>query len=142
MNKYKGKTAITFGVFDLLHFGHFELFRRIRELVGEEGNVYVLLQVDEWVSKYKDVKLVYDFSTRKKMIDTLRTVTEVLPYESVGIDAVANLDFDVLVVGPEHTSERFQVLFKWCREHGKEVVTLPRTAGISTTDLKRMIKDM
>ena len=39
MNEYEGKTAITFGVFDLLHFGHFELFRRIRELVGPTGRV-------------------------------------------------------------------------------------------------------
>ena len=40
MNKYQGKTAITFGVFDLLHFGHFELFRRIRDIVSENGKVY------------------------------------------------------------------------------------------------------
>lgn len=46
MSNYNGKTAITFGVFDLLHFGHFELFRRIRELVGERGKVYVMLQID------------------------------------------------------------------------------------------------
>ena len=69
---YTGKTAITFGVFDLLHYGHFELFRRIRDLVGETGKVYIMLQVDEWVSKYKDVRLVYNFAQRKKMIDTLR----------------------------------------------------------------------
>ncbi len=139
-NEYRGKTAITFGVFDLLHYGHFELFRRIRDLVGEAGKVYVLLQVDEWVSKFKDVKLVYNYETRKKMIDTLRTVTEAIPYESVGVSAVEKLDFDVLVVGPEHTSERFQTLFKWCKEHGKEVVMLERTDGISTSKLKELLK--
>lgn len=141
MNKYQGKTAITFGVFDLLHFGHFELFRRIRDIVSENGKVYVMLQVDEWVSKYKDVKLVYNFEMRKKMIDTLRTVTEALPYETVGVSAVENLDFDVLVVGSEHTNERFQALFKWCEANGKSVVTLPRTEGISTTKLKEILKD-
>ncbi len=139
MNDYDGKTAITFGVFDLLHYGHFELFRRIRELVGEEGRVYVMLQEDEWVSKFKDTKLVYDFAKRKRMIDTLKTVTEVLPYKSVGVEAVEHLDFDILVVGPEHTNERFQSLFAWCREHGKEVVTMPKTEGISTTSLKEML---
>ena len=46
MSDYQGKTAITFGVFDLLHFGHFELFRRIRELVGQEGKVYIMLQIE------------------------------------------------------------------------------------------------
>lgn len=134
------KKALTFGVFDLLHFGHFELFRRIRELVGPDGKVIIALQVDEWVSKYKDVKLVYDFETRRKMIETLRTVDMVIPYETVGVVAVENVDFNMLVVGPEHTNERFQKLFRWCEENGKEVVMLPRTEGISTTKLKEILR--
>ena len=139
----QGKTAITFGVFDLLHYGHFELFRRIRELVGPEGLFYVMLQIDESIAKYKPgCKSVYDFATRQKMIETLRTVDKAIPYDAVGIEAVENIDFDILVVGPEHTNERFQQLFKWCAEHGKKVVTLPRTQGISTTKLKELIKDI
>lgn len=143
MSNYTGKTAITFGVFDLLHFGHFELFRRIRELVGENGKVYVMLQIDEMIEKYKPgCKSVYDFATRQKMIETLRTVDKAIPYDVVGVDAVKDIGFDILVVGPEHTNERFQLLFKWCAENGKEVITLPRTDGISTTKLKALIKDM
>ena len=143
MSDYTGKTAITFGVFDLLHFGHFELFRRIRELVGENGNVYVMLQIDEMIAKYKPgCKSVYDFTTRQKMIETLRTVDKAIPYDVVGVDAVKDIDFNILVVGPEHTNERFQRLFKWCAETGKEVVTLPRTEGISTTQLKKIISDL
>ena len=130
MSNYNGKTAITFGVFDLLHFGHFELFRRIRELVGESGKVYVMLQIDEMIAKYKPgCRNVYDFATRQKMIETLRTVDKAIPYDVVGVDAVKGLDFNILVVGPEHTNERFQRLFKWCAETGREVVTLPRTEG-------------
>ena len=143
MSNYTGKTAITFGVFDLLHFGHFELFRRIRELVGENGKVYVMLQIDEMIEKYKPgCKSVYDFATRQKMIETLRTVDKAIPYDVVGVDAVKDIGFDILVVGPEHTNERFQRLFIWCAENGKEVITLPRTEGISTTKLKALIKDM
>ena len=143
MNEHEGKTAITFGVFDLLHFGHFELFRRIRELVGPTGRVYVLLQIDEMVEKYKPgYKNVYDFATRQKMIETLRSVDKAIPYDVVGVEAVKDLDFNLLVVGPEHTNERFQKLFKWCAENGKEVVMLPRTQGISTTRLKEIIRDL
>lgn len=143
MNEQEGKTAITFGVFDLLHFGHFELFRRIREMVGSTGKVYVMLQVDEMIEKYKPgCKNVYDFAIRQKMIETLRTVDRAIPYDVVGVDAVKELDFNILVVGPEHTNERFQKLFKWCAETGKEVVTLPRTQGISTTKLKELIKEI
>ena len=143
MNEHEGKTAITFGVFDLLHFGHFELFRRIRELVGPTGKVYVLLQVDEMVERYKPgYKNVYDFATRQKMIETLRSVDKAIPYDVVGVEAVKDLDFNLLVVGPEHTNERFQELFKWCAENGKDVVMLPRTQGISTTRLKEIIRDL
>ena len=137
------KKAITFGVFDLLHYGHFELFRRIRELVGLDGKVYVMLQVDEMIEKYKPgCNNVYDFEIRKKMIESLRTVDKAIPYDVVGVEAVKDIDFNVLVVGPEHTNERFQRLFAWCRENGKEIVTLPRTEGISTTRLKEIIKGM
>lgn len=143
MSDFFGKTAITFGVFDLLHFGHFELFRRIRELVGGTGKVYVMLQIDKSIAKYKPgCKSVYDFNTRRKMIETLRTVDKAIAYDAVGVDAVKDVPFDVLVVGPEHTNERFQRLFRWCAENGKEVVTLPRTEGISTSRLKEIIKDI
>lgn len=142
MSDYKGKTAITFGVFDLLHFGHFELFRRIRELVGQEGRVYIMLQIDESIAKYKPgCKSVYDFTTRQKMIETLRTVDKAIPYDAVGIEAVEKVDFDLLICGPEHTNERFQRLFAWCKEHGKEIVVLPRTEGISTTKLKEILRN-
>ena len=143
MGEHFGKTAITFGVFDLLHFGHFELFRRIREIVGSTGKVYVMLQVDEMIEKYKPgCKNVYDFTTRQKMIETLRTVDKAIPYDVVGVDAVKDIDFDILVVGPEHTNERFQNLFKWCARNSKSVVTLPRTDGISTTKLKEILRNL
>ena len=143
MSDCLGKTAITFGVFDLLHFGHFELFRRIRELVGGNGKVYVMLQIDESIAKFKPgCRSVYDFDTRRKMIETLRTVDKAIAYDAVGVDAVKDVPFDVLVVGPEHTNERFQRLFEWCAANGKDVVTLPRTEGISTSRLKEIIKDV
>ena len=142
-HNYNGKTAVTFGVFDLLHFGHFELFRRIREMVGKEGRVCVLLQLDESIAKFKPgCKSVYNFTMRSEMISTLRTVDQVVPYDAVGVDAVKSVDFDILVCGPEHTNERFQSLFRWCEANGKDVVVLPRTQGISTTRLKEIIHDL
>lgn len=142
MGEFEGMKSVTFGVFDLLHFGHFELFRRMRELVGLTGEVIVMLQKDEWVTKFKDVKLVYNYEQRKKMIETLRTVTKVIPYETVGIDALKNVDFNLLVRGPEHCSERFQVLSKWCEETNRNWIILSRTEGISTTSLKQIIKEL
>ena len=69
--------------------------------------------------------------------DVENTIERGMPHR-----AVKDLDFNLLVVGPEHTNERFQKLFKWCAENGKEVVMLPRTQGISTTRLKEIIRDL
>ena len=136
------KNALTFGVFDLLHFGHFELFRRIKELIGNDGKLIVLLQLDEWVSKFKDVKLVYPFEIRKQMLESLRTVDEVIPYTQVCIDSIRNIDFDLLVLGADQKGERFSEVEKWTMLHGKQVITLSRTEGISTSKLKEIIKNM
>lgn len=69
------KRVLTVGVFDLLHWGHFELFRRAKAL-AEGGKLVVAVQVDAFVSKFKDVKLVYDWEQRVKMISALRSLTK------------------------------------------------------------------
>lgn len=57
-----GKSVLTVGVFDLLHFGHFELFRRAKALAGSGGTLTVAVQDDDSVVKYKpQAKLVYDW---------------------------------------------------------------------------------
>ena len=62
-------TVLTVGVFDLLHYGHFELFRRAKELAGEGGRLVVAVQEDAVVTKYKpQTGLVYDWAIRAKMI--------------------------------------------------------------------------
>ena len=72
------QTVLTVGVYDLLHYGHFELFRRARDLAGADGRLVVAVQEDAIVTKYKpQTKLVYDWDTRVKMIRALRYVDEV-----------------------------------------------------------------
>lgn len=73
------KTVLTVGVFDLLHCGHFELFRRAKELAGESEKLGLAIQEDEYVTKYKlQAKLVYDWSKRENMISVLRYVDYVV----------------------------------------------------------------
>lgn len=40
------KKVLTVGVYDLLHWGHFELFRRCKELAGDGGELVVAVQED------------------------------------------------------------------------------------------------
>ena len=136
MNEVKPKIVLTVGVYDLLHWGHFELFRRAKELAGNDGKLIVAIQDDNVVKKYKpQARLVYNWATRAKMIRALRYVDDVVPYGDVD-EAVKHIEFDVFAVGGDQTHSGFQRAMEWCRENGKSVVTLERTRGISSTQLR------
>ena len=129
------KKVLTVGVYDLLHWGHFELFRRAKELAGVDGRLVVAVQEDAWVTKFKDVKLVYDWEKRVKMIAALRYVDEVVPYTSID-ESIKSIDFTVFAAGPDQNHAGFQRAKAWCREHGREVVVLERTEGISSSQIR------
>ena len=130
------KRVLTVGVYDLLHWGHFELFRRAKELAGEGGCLMVAVQDDASVVKYKpNARLVYNWDKRVKMIRALRYVDEVVPYSDVDI-SIQQLNFDVFAVGEDQTHAGFRRAMDWCRDHGKEVVILRRTEGISSSQIK------
>lgn len=130
------KKVLTVGVYDLLHWGHFELFRRAKELAGPGGKLVVAVQRDEVVTKYKpQAKLVYDWNKRVKMISALRYVDEVVPYEDID-ESIKHIDFSVFAIGGDQVHAGFQRAVKWCEENGKQVVRLVRTDGISSTQLR------
>ena len=131
------KRVLTVGVYDLLHWGHFELFRRAKELAGEGGELTVAVQKDEFVTKYKPTaKLVYNWDQRVKMISALRYVNHVVPYGNID-ESIKEIDFSVFAVGPDQTHAGFQRAIEWCRMVGREVVVLQRTEGISSSQLRK-----
>lgn len=133
------KKVLTVGVYDLLHIGHVNLFRRAREL-GD--SLIVAVQRSEMVLKYKpEAKLVYTTEERMYMVKSIRYVDEVIEYEGVD-EIVKTADFDIFVTGPDQVHAGFQAAINWCMEHGKETVVLPRTEGISSSWLKEQIKTM
>ncbi len=133
------KKILTVGVYDLLHVGHVELFRKAKSL-GDY--LIVAVQDSEDVVKFKpDAKLVYDTEQRCYMVRAIRYVDEVVVYKNVK-DIVKQVDFDVFVAGPDQTHAGFQAAFEYCREAGKEVMLLPRTEGISSSELKDIIASM
>ena len=133
------KKVLTVGVYDLLHIGHVNLFRRAK---GLGDSLTVAVQRSEMVLKYKPgSKLVYTTEERMYMVKAIRYVDEVIEYEGVD-EIVKNTDFDIFVTGPDQTHAGFQTAMKWCEEHGKEIVVLPRTEGISSSWLKEQIKEM
>lgn len=133
----KPKTVLTFGVYDMMHIGHILLFKRAKE---RGDRLVVAVQDGDYILKYKpDTRIIYTTEERLYMVSTVRYVDEVVTYKDVDKD-VQNIDFDILVLGQDQNHAGFQRAIEWCKEHGKEVVRLPRTEGISSTLLREYSK--
>lgn len=131
------KTLLTFGVYDMLHIGHILLFKHTKEYFKDEPcRLIVAVQDGDYILKYKpDAKMVYSTEERMFMVSAVRWVDEVVIYKDVDVD-VQNIDFDVFAKGPDQNHSGFQRAVEWCNMNHKEVVTIPRTEGISSTMLR------
>lgn len=129
-------TVLTVGVFDLLHYGHVELFRKAKELAGPDGKLIVGVQDDEHVKKYKPTaKLAYSYDIRRFMVGAIKYVDEVILHTDVD-ETVKSVDFDIFCPGGEQAHAGFQRAIKWCEDHGKKIMRIPRTSGISSTMIR------
>lgn len=124
------KTVLTYGTFDLFHFGHMLLLNRASAL-GDK--LIVGLSTDEF-NMLKNKKSVFNFEQRKHMISMLKCVDFVFPeytWEQKRNDILKH-KVDVFVMGDDWAGQ-FDDLQDVC-----EVVYLPRTDGISTTMIKNL----
>lgn len=127
------KKVLTFGVYDMLHIGHVLLFMKAKEL-GDK--LIVAVQDEEVILKYKPgTKMIYTTEERLFMVSSIKYVDEVTTYKDIDID-IRKIDFDVFAKGPDQNHEGFKRAVEWCEKHGKEVVVIPRTEGISSTLLR------
>lgn len=137
MSTFTRKTVLTFGVYDILHLGHILLFEKAKAL-GDR--LIVAVQDSDYILKYKpNATMVYTTEERLYMVSTIKYVDQVVTYKDVDED-IKELDFDVFVKGPDQNHSGFQKAIKWCEEHNKEIITIPRTEGISSTILRSFIK--
>ena len=124
------KKILTYGTFDLLHYGHIELLRRAKLLCDY---LIVALSTDEFNLK-KNKKAYYDYEIRKKMLEAIRYVDLVIPentWEQKRNDVI-KYKIDTVVMGDDWKgNEKFECLKDICN-----VVFLPRTPDISTTKIK------
>lgn len=127
------RTIITFGTFDVLHVGHIRILQRAREL-GDR--LVVGVSSDALNFGKKGRKPVYPEAERQEIVGSLRFVDEVFLEESLEQkgDYIEQFGADALVMG-EDWKGRFDAFSDLC-----EVIYLPRTQGISTTELIAEIK--
>jgi len=125
------KRVLTYGTFDLLHFGHIEILRRAKEL----GDYLIVAVSTDEFNEIKGKKAYHNYETRKKMLEAIRYVDLVIPENDWKQKRNDVIDYkvDVVVMGSDwENNENFECLRDIC-----EVVYLPRTEGISTTKIKK-----
>ncbi|MBB6177631.1 glycerol-3-phosphate cytidylyltransferase [Anoxybacillus tengchongensis] len=126
------KRVITYGTFDLLHYGHINLLRRAKEL-GDY--LIVALSTDDF-NKIKGKESYFPYEQRKLLLESIRYVDQVIPERSWNqkIDDIISYNVDILVMGNDWLG-KFDFLRDYC-----QVVYLPRTEEISTTKIKSDIR--
>lgn len=130
-------TVYTTGTFDLFHIGHLRLLQRAKALAGEGGRLIVGVSTDRFNEVEKGKRATIPFAERAEIVAALKCVDEVIPENNW--DKRSNIlkyAVDIYVIGNDWEG-KFDELKDVCR-----VVYLPRTDGISSTELKDKIHEM
>ncbi|MBQ7791199.1 MAG: glycerol-3-phosphate cytidylyltransferase [Alistipes sp.] len=125
------KRVITYGTFDLLHFGHINLLRRAKEL-GDY--LVVVLSTDEFNWNQKQKKSYFTYEQRKAILEAIRYVDLVVPEENWDQKRtdMHKYNIDTFVMGNDWEGK-----FDFLKEEGVEVVYLSRTPDISSSQIKQ-----
>lgn len=124
------KRILTYGTYDLLHYGHIRLLKRAKDL----GDYLIVAVSSDEFNAEKGKHAYHDYETRKEMLEAVRYVDLVIPESSWDqkIQDVQDYHVDVVVMGGDWKDDpRFECLRGFC-----EVVYLDRTPGVSTSQIK------
>lgn len=124
------KRIITYGTFDLLHYGHINLLRRAKQ---QGDYLIVALSTDEFNLQSKNKVCYFSYEKRKALLEAVRYVDLVIPEDNWDqkVEDVKLYHIDKFVMGDDWKGK-----FDFLKEHC-EVVYLPRTPEISTTKIKK-----
>lgn len=122
------KRVLTYGTFDLLHYGHILLLQRAREL----GDYLIVGLSTDSFNTVKNKPSYFSYDERKKMLEAVRFVDLVIPESEWGqkSDDIASYCADIFVMGDDWQG-RFDDLQELC-----EVRYLERTPEISTSKIR------
>ena len=127
-------TVLTYGTFDLFHYGHVRLLKRLQEL-GDR--LVVGLSSDEF-NMLKGKQTVIPYEHRREILLACRYVDDVFPernWEQKPND-IEREKADIFAMGDDWVG-KFDDLSKLTK-----VIYLPRTRGISTTEVKQFAKTL
>lgn len=126
------KRVITYGTFDLLHYGHINLLKRAKKL----GDYLIVALSTDKFNLQKNKKCYFSYEKRKMFLEAIRYVDLVIPetsWEQKKKD-MHEYHIDTFVIGNDWKGK-----FDFLKEEGVDVVYLSRTPEISTTKIKKDI---
>ena len=123
------KRVITYGTFDVLHYGHINLLKRAKAL----GDYLIVALSSDEFNAIKNKKSYYTYEQRKKMLEACRYVDLVIPEYNweQKISDVQMYKADIFVMGDDWTG-KFDFLKEYC-----DVIYLPRTPDVCSTETKK-----
>jgi len=129
------RRVITYGTYDLLHYGHINLLRRAKAL-GDY--LIVALSTDEFNTNEKNKKTYFTYEQRKQLLESIRYVDLVIPEENweQKKNDMHEYHIDTFVIGDDWEGK-----FDFLKDEGVEVVYLSRTPEISSSQMKRDLHD-
>ena len=135
----------TGGTFDLFHSAHVRFLKACRKIAGDDGEVIVALNTDAFIQAYKGKLPVMSFDERKEVLLGCRFVDQVVANIG-GADSKPSIELaspDYVVIGDDWARKDYyaqmQFTREWLDEREIQLVYVPYTLGISTTDLKARI---
>lgn len=126
------KRVITYGTFDVLHYGHINLLKRAKAL----GDYLIVALSSDEFNAIKNKKSYYTYEQRKSILEACRFVDLVIPENNweQKIEDVQKYQADIFVMGDDWKG-KFDFLKDYCK-----VIYLPRTPDVSSTQTKEYIK--
>jgi cytidyltransferase-like protein len=131
----------TGGTFDLFHSAHVRFLKACRKIAGDDGEVVVALNTDAFIQAYKGKLPVMSFDERKEVLLGCRFVDQVVANIG-GADSKPSIELaspDYVVIGDDWARKDYyaqmQFTREWLDEREIQLVYVPYTLGISTTDL-------
>ena len=125
--------VITYGTFDLFHVGHLRLLQRVKNL---GHHLTVAISTDDF-NAIKEKKTLIPYEQRKDIVENIKCVDQVIPetcWEQKEED-IKTFNIDIFAMGND-----WQGKFDFLKDHC-EVVYLPRTDDISSTEIKKQMDD-
>lgn len=138
MKKYR--VGYTTGVFDLFHIGHLNILRRAKE---QCDYLIVGVSTDDVVQTYKHKLPAIPYDQRAAIVEAIRYVDRVVPQTTMDkMEAYRTLKFDALFHGSDWKgSDMYNRIVEEFAAVGVDVVFLPHTEGVSSSQIRKELKN-